>query len=77
MKAIQKEYQISNPLLININKQNDGTDKWYYNSLKSVRTNDGFNRPIQSLSRLFRGVTSNNHGDLFVLFGLFTFISSR
>ena len=42
-------------------------EKWHYIALKSVRTDDGFNRPIRSLSRLFRGITSNNHGDFYSL----------
>ena len=42
-------------------------EKWHYIALKSVRTDDGFNRPIRSLSRLFRGITSNNHGDFYCL----------
>ena len=36
-------------------KQNDEVDKWHYIALKSVRTVDGFNHSIRSLSRLFRG----------------------
>ena len=31
--------------------------KWHYIGLKSEPTDDRFNRPIRSLSRLFRGVT--------------------
>ena len=42
-------------------------EKWHYIALKSVRTDDGFNRPIRALSRLFRGITSNNHGDFYCL----------
>ena len=42
-------------------------EKWHYIALKSVRTDDGFNRPIRSLSRLFRGITLNNHGDFYCL----------
>ena len=42
-------------------------EKWHYIALKSERTDDGFNRPIRSLSRLFRGITSNNHGDFYCL----------
>ena len=38
-------------------------EQWHYIALKSVRTDDGFNRPIRSLSRLFRGITENHHGD--------------
>ena len=50
-------------------------DKWHYIALKSVHTDDGFNRPMRSLSRLIRDLTSDNHGDL--LFGLFTFILNK
>ena len=42
-------------------------EQWHYIALKSVRTNDGFNHPIRSLSRLFRGITANNHGDFYCL----------
>ena len=50
-------------LLMIINgKQSDEIDKWHYIALKSGRTDNGFNRPIRSLSRLFRGITSNNNG---------------
>ena len=31
--------------------------KWHYIALKDERTDDGFNRPKKSLSRLFRGIT--------------------
>ena len=48
-------------------------EKWHYIALKSVRTDDRFNRPIRKLSRLFRGITSNNHGDLFCLGCLHSF----
>ena len=40
---------------------------------KSVRTADGFNRPIRSLSRLFRGITANNNGDFCCLGCLYSF----
>ena len=50
-------------------------DKWHYIALKSVRTDDGFNRLMRSLSRLIRDLTLDNHGDL--LFGLFTFILNK
>ena len=36
--------------------------KWHYTPLKSERTDDGFNRPIKCLSRLFRGITSKHCG---------------
>ena len=29
-------------------------EKWHYIALKSLRTDNEFNRPIKSLSRLFR-----------------------
>ena len=36
-------------------------------ALKSEQTEDGLNRPIKSLSRLFRGITSNHNGDFYCL----------
>ena len=39
-------------------------EKWHYIALKSERTDDGLNRPIKNLSRLFRGIKSNHCGDL-------------
>ena len=60
-------------LMITNDGKNDENDKWHYIALKSVRADDGFNRPIQSLSRLFRGRTSNNHGDFYCLNCLHSF----
>ena len=60
-------------LMITIGKQSDEVDKWYYIALKSVRTDDGFNRPIRSLSRLFRAITSNNYGVVVLLCCLYSF----
>ena len=40
-----------------------GGKKWHYLTLKSVRTTNGYNRPIKSLPRLLRGITSNQNGD--------------
>ena len=54
-------------------KQSDEVDKWHYILFKSVRTDDGFNHPIRSLSRLFTGITSNNHGDFYCLGCLHSF----
>ena len=48
-------------------------EKWHYIALKSERTDDGFNRPIRSLSRLFRGITSNHDGDFYCLNCLHSF----
>ena len=59
-------------LMITNGKQSDEVDKWHYIALKSVRTDDGFYRPIR-LSRLFRGITSNNHGDFYCLGCLHSF----
>ena len=53
--------------MITDGKQNDGVDKWHYTTLKSVRRDDGFNRPIRSLARLFRGISSNNYGEFYFL----------
>ena len=41
--------------------------------MKSVRTDDGFNSPIRSLSRLFRGITANNDADFYCLVCLYSF----
>ena len=60
-------------LMITNGKQNDKVDKWHYLALKSVRADDGFNRPIRSLARLFRGITLNNHGDFYCLGCLHSF----
>ena len=49
--------------MITNGEQSEEVNKWHYIALKSVRTDDGFNWPIRCLSRLFRGITSNNHGD--------------
>ena len=38
-------------------------EQWHYIALKSVHIDDGFNRPIKSLSRLFRRITANHNGD--------------
>ena len=48
-------------------------EKWHYIALKSVHTDDWFNRPIRSLSRVFRGITSNNHGVFYCLCCLHSF----
>ena len=35
--------------MITNGKQSDEVDKWYYIALKSVSTDDGFDRPVRSL----------------------------
>ena len=48
-------------------------EKWHYIALKSEPTEDGFNQPTKSLSRLFGGITSNHDGDFYCLNGLHSF----
>ena len=48
-------------------------EQWHYIPLKSVRTDDGFNRPIRSFSRLFRGITENHNEDFYCLDCLHSF----
>ena len=48
-------------------------EKWHYIALKSAHTDDGFNRPIRSLSRLFRGITVNHDGGFFCVNSLYSF----
>ena len=52
-------------LMITNGGQINEAGKWYHIALKSVRTDNGFNRPISSLSRLFRGMIANNNGDFY------------
>ena len=47
--------------------------KWHYIALKSEPTDDGFNRPTKSLSRLFRGITLYHDGDFYCLNCLHSF----
>ena len=54
-------------------KKSDEVDKLDYIALKRVHTDDEFNRPIRSLSRLFRGITWNNHADFYCLGCLHSF----
>ena len=48
-------------------------ENWHYIALKSERTDDGFHYPIRNLSRLFRAITSNHHGDCYCLNCLHSF----
>ena len=48
-------------------------EKWHYIALKSVRTDDGFNHPIRSLSILFREIPTNNDEDPYCLGCLHSF----
>ena len=42
-------------------------EKKHYLALQSIHTADEYNRPIRSLSRLFKGITSNNNGYVYCL----------
>ena len=59
--------------MITDNKQDDEINKWYYIASKSVSTDNEFNRPIRSLSRLLRGITSNNNRYFYCLGCLHSF----
>ena len=48
-------------------------EKWHYTALKSECTEDGFYRPIENLSRSFKGRTSNHKGDFYCLNCLHSF----
>ena len=60
-------------LMITNGEQSNEADVWHYITFKSVHADDGFNRPIRGLSRSFRGVTSNNHGNFYCLNCLHSF----
>ena len=60
-------------LMITDGKQSDEIDKWHYIAFKIVPTDNGFNRPIRSLPRLFMGITSNNNRDFYCLGCLHSF----
>ena len=60
-------------LMVTNDKQSDEIDKWHYIALKSVPTDNGFNRLIRSLSRLFREITGDNNGDFYCLGCLYSF----
>ena len=50
-------------------------EKLHYTALKSEQTEVGFIRPTKSLSRLFKGITSNHKGDFYCLNCLHSFRS--
>ena len=51
--------------MITNGQQSNEADNCHYIALKNVLATDGFNRPIRSLSRLFRGVIANNNRDFY------------
>ena len=59
--------------MIRDSKQSDKIYKWHYIALKSDNIDNELNRPIRRLSRLFRGITSNNNGDFYCLGCLHSF----
>ena len=59
--------------MITDNKQSDEIDKWHYIALKIDSIDNGFNRPIRSLSRLFREIASINNGYFYCLGCLHSF----
>ena len=56
-----------------ITNSEQSNDKWHYIALKSVHTDEGFTRPIRSLSRLFRGITAHFNGEFYCLGCLHSF----
>ena len=48
-------------------EQENTPDEWHYLALKSIPTENGYQKPTDSISRLFRGITSNNNGDFYCL----------
>ena len=70
--AYKSEYNCKHKSQVVLLMITDG-EKWHYIALKSEPTDDGFNRPIRSLSRLFRGITSNHDGDFYCLNCLHSF----
>ena len=55
------------------NEHEDTKEKWHYIALKSEITDDEYKKPLSILSRLFRGITSNNNGACFCLGCLHSF----
>ena len=47
------------------NEQEYMPDKSHYLALKSMPTIENYKKPIQSIWRLFRGMTSNHDGDFY------------
>ena len=48
-------------------------EKWHYIALKSEPTDDEFNCPTKSLSKLFRRITANHNGDFYCMNCLHSF----
>ena len=59
--------------MITNREQSDEAEKWHYIAFKNVHTTDRFNHPIRHLSRLFRGIITNNNRDFYCLGCLHSF----
>ena len=68
-KSICSEYiSIRNYLAkkqITLLKITDNKEKWYFLSLPSIPTEDGYLRLTKSFSRLMQGISSKSHGDVY------------
>ena len=53
--------------MISNNEQEDAEEKCHYIALKSELTDGGYKKPLSSLSRLFREITSSNNEDFYCL----------
>ena len=56
--------------MITDGKRSDGVKKWHYLALKSkpvLYSGKLCNRPVKSLSKLLREISSNHHGDFYCL----------
>ena len=53
--------------MISNNEQEDAEEKCHYIALKSELIDDGYKKPLSSLSRLFREITSSNNEDFYCL----------
>ena len=60
-------------LMITDNEQQDTEEKRHFIALKSEITDNGYKKPIKSLSGLFRRVTSNHNGNFISLGCLHSF----
>ena len=60
-------------LTITNNEQEDTAEKWHCIALKSEITDDEYEKPLSSLSKLFRGITTNNDGHFYCLGCLHSF----
>ena len=63
--------------MITDNNQEDIQGKWHYIALKGDITDDGYKKPINSISKLFRVITSNNNGDFYCLGCLHSFRTNK